>query len=286
MSKLTRDRKKSKKRRFKLLHSIGLRNIWRIWRRRINKHVLVTKPIAEYVEFFSAEAMPKYLVDLYKTSLKEHNGGMQIELSEALFLDLLVRITGAKSILEIGTFRGWSAAVLAQALYDRHKKGGDGERDSDNSIKQEGEVKKVGDIKIKTIELRQEQVSKAQGFWQSHLTEDVRALIELIHGNAQQIIQDFDKEYVRTLDLIFIDADKAGYENYIRVLAPNLNSGTLIVLDNMLNAGLVATSATDRTSVSIRELNKKLITDIDMKEWFDVSMIPAWDGVVILRKNN
>jgi predicted O-methyltransferase YrrM len=284
MSKLTRDKKKSKKRRFKLLRTIGLRNIWRIWRRRINKHVLVTKSVSDYVELFSAEAMPKYLVDLYNTSLREHNGGMQIELSEALFLDLLVRITAAKSILEIGTFRGWSAAVLAHALYDMHKKDGDGGYDSGNSVKQEHVLRGVGDVKIKTIELRKEQASKAQIFWKSHLIEDVHTLIELIPGNAQQIIQDFDKDYVCTLNLIFIDADKAGYENYIRILAPNLNSGTLIVLDNMLNAGLVATSATDRTSVSIRELNKKLITDTEMKEWFDVSLIPAWDGVVILRK--
>ncbi|MFM2383879.1 MAG: hypothetical protein RIQ72_451 [Candidatus Parcubacteria bacterium] len=284
MSKLTRDRKKSKKRRFKLFRTIGLRNIWRIWRRRINKHVLVTKSVSNYVELFSAEAMPKYLVDLYGISLREHNGGMQIELSEALFLGLLVRITGARSILEIGTFRGWSAAVLAQALYDMHGKGVARENDSDDSTKQEHISRGMSDVKIKTIELRQEQASEAHGFWTAHLTEGVQALIELIPGNAQQIIQDFDKEYVGTLNLIFIDADKAGYEHYIRLLAPNINSGALIVLDNMLNAGLVATSATDRTSVSIRELNKKLITDTEMKEWFDVSLIPAWDGVVILRK--
>ncbi len=284
MSKLTRDRKKTKKRRFKLLRTIGLRNIWRIWRRRINKHVLVTKSVADYVEFFSAGAMPKYLVDFYNTSLKEHNSGMQIELSEALFLDLLVRITGAKSILEIGTFRGWSAAVLAQALYGMHGKGVACENDSDDSTKQEHVSRGMSDVKIKTIELRQEQASEAYGFWKTHLAEGVQALIELIPGNAQQIIQDFDKEYVGTLNLIFIDADKAGYEHYIRLLAPHINSGTLIVLDNMLNAGLVATSATDRTSVSIRELNKKLITDTEMKEGFDVSLIPAWDGVVILRK--
>lgn len=268
---LKRKNKRWKKKQF---WSIGIFNMWRIWRRRKNKHVLMTKKVSSYVETLASQSLNSGLKAMFTDSQSHHNSAMQIDISEAEFMRFLVKTIQARYVLEIGTFRGWSAAVLATAIAEVASAASDSEKQ---------------DWKLTTIELRKEQADQAKLFWSEYMPPEIISHVDLIQGDAKSIMKDTHQMQKMcpqsTLDLVFIDGDKAGYQVYTEVVTPYMKKGGLIVLDNMLNAGLVATASSDRTSQSIRDLNATLFdTQSTLASHFEVTMIPAWDGVVILRK--
>ncbi len=122
------------------------------------------------------------------------------------FLEIFSRIIQPRTILEIGTFTGYSALCLAKGLRENGT--------------------------LHTIELRDKEAHIAKNFFakSSH-----NAQIILHQGNALKIIPTLKMEW----DLVFIDADKAGYIDYYELTLPHLNKNGVILVDNVLFHGQV-----------------------------------------------
>jgi len=177
---------------------------------------------------------------------------MQIAPEEGAFLAMLVRLTGAKRCLEIGTFTGYSSTAMALALpADGHLVCCDVSREWTDVARRTWDAAGVTD----RVELRL-----------GPATETLSAL--LAEGGAG------------TFDLAFIDADKPNYDAYLEGCLRLVRRGGLVVIDNVLWSGRVADpSDTDESTLAIRALNAKLAGD----ERVDLSMIPVADGLTLAR---
>ena len=131
---------------------------------------------------------------------------MQVDVIEGRFLQMLVRLSGAKSILELGMFTGYSALMMAEALPDD------------------------GHLISCEIDARAEAIAR-------------RYFAESPHGDKITIRMGAALDTIKTLagplDLVFIDADKVNYSNYYEACLPLLKSGGLIIADNVLWSGKV-----------------------------------------------
>ena len=131
---------------------------------------------------------------------------MQVDVIEGRFLQMLVRMSGAKSILELGMFTGYSALMMAEALPDN------------------------GHLITCEIDPKAEAIAR-------------RYFAESPHGDKITIRMgpalDTTKTLAGPLDLVFIDADKVNYSNYYEACLPLLKSGGLVVADNVLWSGKV-----------------------------------------------
>src|SRR2546423_5804148 len=131
---------------------------------------------------------------------------MQVDAIEGRFLKMLVRLTGARTILEIGTFTGYSALMMAEGLPD--------------------------DGRLITCEVD----PKAEAIARRYFSESPHgSKITLRMGPALETF----KTLTDPLDLVFIDADKANYSNYYEASLPLLKPGGLIIADNVLWSGKV-----------------------------------------------
>ncbi len=264
-------------RKLKRFWKTGPVNSFRLFRRRKNKHISVGKSLIRYIDDLSIATFDETLLALWRETESLPMSNMQIDLTEAAFLRFLVQATDAKNILEAGTFRGWSTAVMASAI--------------------------EGEGKVVTMQIRPEEGRLAAELWQRHLHPGVLAKIDQRIGNAATLMRDMaaglglggeEDNYAgpvgksegggKLFDLIFIDADKAGYLNYLSYSQKLIKKGGLIIFDNALNAGLVATKAEDQVTSVLRGLNKVAFSKESIAEGFDPIVIPAWDGVVVLRK--
>ncbi len=279
---MKKKQKKSWKRTLIQIKEVGFVNTMRLFRRRRNKHVVMNDALSSYVEKMAENTEPNMIAEFRKASLQIEMNEMQIDSTEAGFLKLLVHITHARRVLEIGTFRGWSAAVMAQAL-----------------VQNEIESKENYVSRLVTVECRPDQAKIAKSLWEKHLDSVTASRIHLVVKTARDFFkiinegpgiqsetiseQDNLEDYL--FDLVFIDADKAGYAEYLMGAKRLVNIGGLIILDNMLNAGLVATKADDRANHAIKSLNHEIFISKSYDiEGLESYMIPAWDGVVILRR--
>ena len=139
---------------------------------------------------------------------------MQVGLLEGRFLKMLARLNGARNILEIGMFTGYSALMMAEALPD--------------------------DGRLITCEID----PKAEAIARKYFAESP-------HGKKIDIRMGPALETIKTLpgpfDLVFIDADKPNYCNYYQACFPSVKPGGLIVGDNVLWSGKVIDPQDDDT---------------------------------------
>jgi caffeoyl-CoA O-methyltransferase len=168
---------------------------------------------------------------------------------EGRLLETLVWATGARRVLEIGTFTGYSALAMAAALPD----GG----------------------RVITCELDAERAA----FAQRHVDASPYAdRIEIRVGPALDTIRALDGE----LDLVFVDADKEGYPDYFEATLPLLAPRGLMVLDNTLRFGSVMVPAgeQDERARIMSGLNDRLATDPRVV----ATMLSVRDGVTLVRR--
>ncbi len=162
------------------------------------------------------------------------------------FLAMLVKLSGAKRIIEIGTFSGYSALSMAEALPE------DGE--------------------LITCELNERYEKLARSFFEK---SEHGHKITLRMGPALQTIEKLKGSF----DFVFLDADKVNYPAYYQKVLPLMNSGGLIVIDNVLWSGDVL-EPSDEKSNAIDKLNNIIKEDSSVEQ----VMLTVRDGLTLVRK--
>jgi caffeoyl-CoA O-methyltransferase len=168
---------------------------------------------------------------------------------QGLLLQQLAKLAKSKTMLEIGTFTGYSALCLAAAL-------------PPNGV-------------LHTYDVDDEALEVAQAFFaQSPQAAQVR-----VHHQSALEGAPLLKE---TFDFVFIDGDKREYPDYYRMALNLTPSGGLIVADNVLWSGkiLAAPLAGDRHTRALQEFNEMVRSDSAVEK----IMLPLRDGLTLIRK--
>jgi predicted O-methyltransferase YrrM len=179
--------------------------------------------------------------------------GMQIGPDQAAFLAVLVRSSGARRCIEIGTFTGYSALAIAAAL--------------------------PNDGRLVCCDISEEWTAIARKYWSS---AGVSGRIDLRIAPALDTLKTMlARGEAGHYDFAFIDADKSGYDAYYETCLKLLKPGGLVVLDNMLWSGRVADpDHHDADTDAIRALNAKIRADNRV----DAALLTIGDGVMLARK--
>ena len=165
-------------------------------------------------------------------------------------LSMISKLVNPKTILEIGTYTGYSALCLAEGLQT------------------EGELHTI-DINEELYDIQKKYFDKS----------DYKNQIHQHIGNALDIIPELN----RTFDLVFIDADKENYCNYFEIIINKLKQGGIILSDNVLWSGKVLETTFKKDDTSTPALiayNKLLKND----KRVETVMLPIRDGLTISRK--
>ncbi|HIP09441.1 MAG TPA: SAM-dependent methyltransferase, partial [Rhodospirillales bacterium] len=162
-------------------------------------------------------------------------------------------ITGAKNILELGTFTGNSSLAMGLAL--------------------------PIDGQIVTCDMEPNYTNIAREHW---IKAGIGKKIELRIGLAMSTLDDLIKEGTEDhFDMAFIDANKKDYDQYYERVLTLIRPGGLIVIDNVFWGGRVLDKKNqDKSTRSIRKLNKKILLD----QRVSLSMLPFNDGVTLVWK--
>lgn len=208
----------------------------------------LSEDIQKYVEK-NSQKEPKILKELYtETWQKVLNPRMLSGAFQGRVLALISKLVQPQSILEIGTYTGYSALSLAEGL----KKNGT----------------------LITIDKNEELKNFAQHYFDK---SSFKNNIVQLQGNALEIIPTLNKKF----DLVFIDADKANYCNYFHLIIEKMNKGAVILSDNVLWSGKVLTNpaADDEDTKALIMYNKLLATDGRI----ETVLLPIRDGLTISR---
>lgn len=216
-----------------------------------NRSIQITDTLYDYMIANSVRE-PQILAELRAETAKLPHAMMQIGPEQGQFMALLVRLIGARNIVEVGTFTGYSS--LAMALAGK-------------------------DVRITCCDISEEYTAVARRYWAKAGVAD---RIELKLGPAATTLQALlDGGAKGKVDFAFIDADKTNYERYYQLILELLRPGGLVAIDNVLWGGEVANPAiTDKDTVAIRSLNQKVLAD----ERVDLSLVPIGDGLTLARK--
>lgn len=192
---------------------------------------------------------PKILQELSKeTWQKVLNPRMLSGGFQGRVLSMISKLIKPKSILEIGTYTGYSALCLAEGLAE------DGE--------------------LYTIDKNEELEELQHKYFQK---SDYKNQMKQFVGNAIDIIPTIDKKF----DLVFIDADKSNYLNYFDLIIEKMNKGGVILSDNVLWSGKVVEplNPKDNDTKVLLEYNKRLNEDHRL----ETVLLPIRDGLTISR---
>jgi len=175
---------------------------------------------------------------------------MQVAPEQGALLTMLVRLCGARRVVEIGTFTGYSALCLARGLPD--------------------------DGTLLCCDTSEDWTAIARRHWEK---AGVAEKIELRIAPAIDTLRALPA--APHLDLAFIDADKVSYIDYYEAILTRLRPGGLILVDNVLWAGnVVNPEANDANTAAIRRFNDHVAADRRV----DSVMLPISDGLTFARK--
>ena len=175
---------------------------------------------------------------------------LQISISQAQFLQTLIKISNIKKILEVGSFTGFSALSMALAL--------------------------PPDGLITSLDKNSEFSNTARSFYEKANEKRIEQIIKPALESLNEL-----KNSKKIFDLVFIDADKENYLNYYEICIDLINKGGIIIIDNVLWHGEVADkSKNDKFTNIIREFNKHVKQDNRITK----NIIPIGDGLTICIK--
>lgn len=204
----------------------------------------------EYIEDYIRSLFPSHkgiLKDMEVYALNNHVPIIEREVAQ--LIKVLLKIYKPKRILEVGTAIGYSAIIMANSTEN--------------------------DCMIRTIERRQDMVDIARKNIYIGKLDD---RIEVIHGDAQEILIELEGKY----DFIFLDAAKGHYLDFFNKSVDLLNPGGVIVSDNVLYKGMIASDKlVIRRKKTIVKRLREFLKHINNLENFESSVIPIGDGVSI-----
>ena len=206
--------------------------------------------------------LEKYIIDHSETlsdvqnEIIQHNKSLgdqqrlQISISQAQFLQTLIKVSNVKKILEIGSFTGFSALSMAMAL--------------------------PADGILISLDKNPEFSNKAKYFYDKAKENRIKQIIKPAIESLKEL-----KDTKKLFDLIFIDADKENYVNYYESCMNLIDKKGLIVIDNVLWHGEVADDANnDKFTNIIRDFNNHVKQDKRIAK----TIIPIGDGLTICIK--
>jgi predicted O-methyltransferase YrrM len=178
--------------------------------------------------------------------------GMQIGPDQGQLLGFLVRVIGARRALEIGTFTGYSALAVAQAL--------------------------PVDGTLVCCDVSERWTSIGRRYWEQ---AGVAGRIDLRLAPALDTLAALEAAgAARLFDFAFIDADKENYDRYYEACLKLVRPGGLIAIDNVLWDGAVADPDNNTPSMAaLKALNAKIRDD----DRVDLCLLPIGDGVTLVR---
>ncbi|MEX1363768.1 MAG: class I SAM-dependent methyltransferase [Nannocystaceae bacterium] len=210
---------------------------------------IIPEALAEYVEAHSRPE-PSLLVELRDETLATlSEPQMQVGRVEGALLRMLVQLTGARRIVEVGTFSGYSALSMASGL--------------------------PPDGSLITCDIDPVATAVAQRYFDR---SEHGAKIELRLGPAIETLQQLAADGAR-IDLLFLDADKTGYLDYYEAALPMMPAGGLVIADNTLWSGRVLDPQQDSDHAIVR-FNAHVAAD----ERVDHVLLSVRDGVMLARK--
>ena len=163
------------------------------------------------------------------------------------FLSMISKMIKPKTILEIGTYTGYSALCLAEGLAS----GG----------------------KLITLDVNEELESRVRGYF---LESGMNNSIDFQIGNALTILPGLSGPF----DLVWIDADKENYTNYYDLVIDKVPSGGYILADNVLWSGKILETKTDKDTRALQAFNDKIHQDPRVENL----LVPIRDGILLMRK--
>ena len=196
-----------------------------------------------------SDIVPEILIELEKeTYQKVLQPRMICDRLQGRFLSLISNLVKANTIVEIGTYTGYSTLSLAEGLTDNGK--------------------------IHTIDCNEELVNIQERFFKkSKYSHKIKRHL----GKAIDVLNKIEGPY----DLVFIDADKENYIVYFENVFPKMRKGGLIISDNVMWSGKVLSEANpkDSKTIAIKRFNKKLMMDHRIQ----TTLLPLRDGLTLSR---
>lgn len=205
--------------------------------------------ISKYAEEHTGEETELLYALNRQTNLRTTKPRMLSGKLQGRFLSLIAKLAKPNTILEIGTFTGYSALCLAEGLTENGR--------------------------LYTIDNNKETNVIAREF----INQSPQAgKIKLLEGKAADLIAGLDGPF----DLVFIDADKENYAGYYDLVIDKLSSGGLIIADNVLWSGKVADESAkkDSETEALDAFNKMVHNDSRVEN----ILVPLRDGLMMARK--
>jgi predicted O-methyltransferase YrrM len=210
-------------------------------------YTLFSEEILRYCDTHTSYQDP-ILTELYRdTYLNVAHPQMISGKVQGAFLSMISRMIAPEAILEIGTFTGYSAYCLCKGL-------------SANGM-------------LTTIDVNEELEEMNRRFFEkAGIAESVHYII----GDALEVIPGLDGAF----DLVFIDANKEHYPEYLELIKPLLKDGGYLLADNTLWGGKVTDPSGDASAIALDRFNELLSKD----PGFETVLLTIRDGVTLARK--
>lgn len=225
--------------------------------RNVHKYISVTKELAGYINDLLDRSENRNMKMIREDTEAFDHGEMQASISQLRVIISIMKMIDAKRVLEIGTFRGMTAARLAESF-----------------------PKDILGAKIVTIERDPRYVEQLEQRW----TElGVADRIELKSGQAIDELEKLEEKISEEgyFDLVFIDADKEKYKIYTEKALKLVRPKGVVLIDNTLWRGEVVNAESDSNLNNyIKEFNEWVFE----KFGTNASIIPAWDGLTVIVK--
>ncbi|MBM9624571.1 O-methyltransferase [Streptomyces zhihengii] len=215
----------------------------------LGKYVELSEDLYQYMSGHNPkpDAVAEELIK--RTTALGQAAEMQVPPEQGALLTLLAQLLGARHVVEVGTFTGYSTLCLARGV------GPDGH--------------------VLTCDLSTEWTDIAHEAWERAGVAD---RIDLRVGPAAVALASLPG--TPSIDMAFIDADKPGYIGYWEQLVPRLRPGGLIVADNVFYGGHAADPRATGNAAAIRAFNDHVAADVRV----DPVMLPIADGITLARK--
>lgn len=212
-----------------------------------SQQIQLTPEVLDYL-LASSEPLPASMETPWQEAAEIGKGRMQIAPDQAVLLRLLLRLIGARRVLEIGTFLGSSALIMAEAMSPEGR--------------------------VVCLDMNPEWAEQARRLWEE---SGVSERIELHLGDAHETVRTLEGPF----DAVLVDADKTGYLDYLEQVTPLLRPGGLLMVDNTLWYGrIIDPDDNSPDTVALRRFNERLAAHPD----YDVAMVAVGDGFTLAHR--